>query len=96
MSSGVQQHPRFRLISFLRLGREQSPTFETVIVVVVLSCSAVFDSEACSPPGSSVYGMSQARILEGAVISFSRGSSQSRDQTHVSCVSCTGTWLLYH
>ena len=33
----------------------------------------------CSPPGSSVYGMLQARILEWAAISFSRGSSQSRD-----------------
>ena len=34
----------------------------------------------CSPPGSSVYGIFQARILEWAAISFSRGSSQSRDR----------------
>ena len=33
-----------------------------------------------SPPGSSVYGISQARILEWVAISFSRGSSGSRDQ----------------
>ena len=40
----------------------------------------------CSPPGSSVHGSSQARILEWAAISFSRGSSWPRDQTHVSCL----------
>ena len=43
----------------------------------------------CSPLGSSVHGVSQARILEQVAISFSRGSSQPRDQTHGSCqVSC--------
>ena len=40
----------------------------------------------CSPPGSSVHGILQARILEGAVMPSSRASSQSRDQTHVSCL----------
>ena len=35
----------------------------------------------CSPPGSSVHGISQARILEWVAISFSRGSSQPRDRT---------------
>ena len=35
----------------------------------------------CSPPGSSVYRISQAKILERVAISFSRGSSQLRDQT---------------
>ena len=43
------------------------------------------DSTNCSPPGSSVHGVSQARILKWVAISFSRGSSQPRDQTHVSC-----------
>ena len=37
----------------------------------------------CSPPGSSVHGISQARILEWVAISFYRGSSQQRKQTHV-------------
>ena len=37
-----------------------------------------FDSMDCSPPGSSVHGTSQARILEWVAISFSRGSSQPR------------------
>ena len=39
-----------------------------------------------SPPGSSVHGILQARIVEWVVISFSRGSSQPRDQTQVSCI----------
>ena len=41
----------------------------------------------CSLPGSFVYGISQARILEWIIISFSRGSSKSRDRTQVSCIS---------
>ena len=36
-------------------------------------------------PGSSVHAIFQARILECVVISFSRGSSQPRDRTQVSC-----------
>ena len=43
----------------------------------------------CSPPGSSVHGIFQARILEWVAISSSRGSSWPRDWTHISCVSCT-------
>ena len=42
----------------------------------------------CSPPGSSVHGISQARILEWVAISSSRGSSQPRDQTCISYSSC--------
>ena len=41
-------------------------------------------SRDCSPPGSSVHGIFQARILEWVAISFSRGSSRARDQTQVS------------
>ena len=39
----------------------------------------------CSPPGSSVHGILQARMLEWVAISFARGS-QPRDRTHVSCL----------
>ena len=38
------------------------------------------------PPGSYVHGISQARILEWVAISFSRGSSQPRDRTLISCI----------
>ena len=39
-----------------------------------------------SPPGSSVHGILQARILEWAVMPASRGSSPPRDRTYVSCI----------
>ena len=39
-----------------------------------------------SPPDSSVHGLLQARVLERAAVSFSRGSSQPRDRTCASCV----------
>ena len=42
----------------------------------------------CSPPGSSLHGILQARILEWVAMASSRGSSQPRDWTHVSYVSC--------
>ena len=41
----------------------------------------------CSPPGFSVHGIFQARILECVAVSFSRGSSRLRDQIRISCVS---------
>ena len=51
------------------------------------------DPMDCSPPGSSVHGISQARIMGWVAISFSRGSSRPRDP---SCVLCIGRQLLYH
>ena len=50
----------------------------------------------CSPPGSSVHGNFQARILEWVAISSSRGSSQPRDRIQVSCISCMDRGILYH
>ena len=44
----------------------------------------------CSPPGSSVRGILQARILEWVAMPSFRGSSHPRDRTRVSYVSCTG------
>ena len=41
----------------------------------------------CKPPGSSLYGILQVRILEWVAISFSRGSSRSRDQTRIKLAS---------
>ena len=65
-----------------------------------LSCYAVASvtSDSCDPmdcslSGSSIHDDFQARILAWAVISFSRGSSLSRNQT---CVSCISRWILYH
>ena len=47
-------------------------------------CQTLCDPMDCSPPGSSVHGILQARILEWVAISFSRRSSQPRDQTCIS------------
>ena len=48
---------------------------------ITQSCPTLCDPMDCSPPGSSVYGILQARVLEWVAISFSRGSSRPRDQT---------------
>ena len=50
------------------------------------SCVRLCDPMDCSPPGSSVQGILQARVLEWVAISFSRRSSWSRDWTHISCI----------
>ena len=44
------------------------------------------DTMDCNPPGSSVHGILQARVLEWVTIPFSRGSPQPRDWTQVSCI----------
>ena len=49
-------------------------------------CLTLCDPMDCIPPGSSVHGISQARILERVAISFSRGSSWPRDRNHISCI----------
>ena len=54
-------------------------------VLVTQSCPTLFDSMDCSPPGSSVRGILQARILEWVGFPFSRRSSWPRDRTHTSC-----------
>ena len=49
-------------------------------------CPTVCDPMDCSLPGSSIRGILHARVLEWVAISFSRRSSQPRDQTQVSCI----------
>ena len=56
-------------------------------------CPTLCDPMDCSPPGSSVHGIFQSRILEWVAISFSKGSSPPRDGIHISCI---GRWILYH
>ena len=51
---------------------------------VAQSCPTLCNLMDCSPPGSSVHGIFQARILEWGAISFSRGTSRPRDQNRVS------------
>ena len=59
-------------------------------------CLNLCDPMDCSPPGSSVHGISQARILQWVAISFARVSSWPRDQTCIFCFSCIGRQILYH
>ena len=62
------------------------------------TCSAMSNSlwlYNCSLAGSSVYGISQARILEWGAISCSRGSFWPKDRTSVSCISCIGKHILH-
>ena len=59
--------------------------FQGVCAKLLQLCSTLCDPMDCSPPGSSVHGMSQAKILEWVAISFSRVSPPIRDQTLVSC-----------
>ena len=60
------------------------------------SCTTLCNSINCSPPGSSVHGILQARILEWVAVPSSTGSSQPRDPTHVSYLTCTDRQVLYH
>ena len=70
------------------LARSQIITLTTQLcpsLFLFLSRVQLCDPMDCSPPGSSVHGILQARILEWGAISFSGWSSWPRDQTHVSC-----------
>ena len=78
-SHPVSQHP--------------SPSGRRSIAVVVQSCLTLCDPKDCSLPGSSVHGVSQAKILELVTITIFRGSSPPRDLTKVSCIS---RQILYH
>ena len=56
-------------------------------------CPTLCDPKDYGPPGSSVRGISQARMLEQVAFHFSRKSSQPGIRT---CISCIGRWILYH
>ena len=111
-------------LGFLRQGRWRGLPFPSPgDLLEVWSRSVMSNSLRPHGPGSSVYGILQARILEWVAISFSRGSSQPRDrtqvshiagrcfilwatrearsswtrnETHISYVSCIGRWVLYY
>ena len=90
------EHPAYLCLQWKEIQRRKN--FHCPLCVCVLSRLVVSDSLQpldCSPPGSSVHGISQARILEWVAISFSRGSFRPWDQTCLSCIagrfSTTGT-----
>ena len=61
--------------------------------LITQPCPTPCNPMDCSPPVSSVHGISQARILKWVAISYSKGSSRPRDRTFISCI---GRWVLYH
>ena len=73
--------------------------FQMVVSKCMCMCSVVSESlwpcGLYSLPGSSIHGSFQARILEEAAISFSRGSFQHKEWTQVSCIFCTVRQILY-
>ena len=83
-------HYCWRSQSWMSLWRPTRPPESEV----AQSCPTLCDPMDCSPPGSSVHGIHQARILEWIAISFSRGSSQPRDRTQVSHIvgRCFNLW----
>ena len=74
--SGLQNFPINAGVTFLSLG------VSAVCMSIVSDSSWPLD---CSPPGSSVHGIILARTVEWVAIPFSKGSSQPRDQTLISC-----------
>jgi len=60
------------------------------------SCPTLGEPMDCHPPGASVRGIFQARILEWVAMPSSRGSSQPGDRTHVSCISFTAGGFFTH
>ena len=66
---------------------------KSVGCVSAQSCPTLFNPLDCSPPDYSVHEIVQARILEWVAISSSKGSSQIRYRTQVSCI---GQQILYH
>ena len=78
--------------------------FHSSVPIVTNTIAACVHAQSCptlcnpldgSPPGFSVPGILQARILEWVAIPSSRGSFQIIDRTRVSCISCIGRQILY-
>ena len=92
LMSGRKQHNSVKQLSFnlkINLKIFKIYNLDKQDVVVVLRCSVVSDSydpTDYSQPGSSVHGILQASTVEWVATPSSRGSSQPRDRTQVSCL----------
>ena len=75
---------------------KQQQQMTTAAAAKSLSRIQLCDPTDCSPPGSSVHGILQARMLEWVAMPSSRGSSRPWDRTRVSYISCIVRWVLYH
>ena len=79
-----------------KLNCRRSWFFPTSWACVLIHIKTLWDPTDCSPPGSSVHGIFQARVLKSVAIFSSRGSSWPRYQTCLSCISHIGRHILYH
>ena len=70
--------------------------YTTYFVLVTQLCPILWDPMDCSPPGSPVHEILQARILEWVAISSSGDLSDPGTKLTVSYVSCIGRLILYH
>ena len=70
--------------------------YTLVCASIAYLCPTLCKPMDCRPPGSTVHGVFQARILEWVAVSYSRVSSQPRDRTCISCISYIGRWILYY
>ena len=104
VSAALELHPRGSALQTLS-GRKLQPAGYAalpwlIFVLFVLrhfSCAQLFcDPMECGPSGCSVHGILREIILEWVSIPSSRGSSQPRDRTRVSFISCIGRWALFH
>ena len=90
----IKRHPwksGFKMVSCVIKDSSYSPfdpsvCIRTVKEKLLVTQVCLFVTPGTSLPGSSVHGILQARIPEWVAISFSRGSSQSGNQTHVSYI----------
>ena len=81
------------LCGVLREDRSLVLALALLLCLVAQSCRALCDPGTVAHQDPLSMGFSQARILEWAVTSSSRGSSRPRDRTHVSYASCIGRWV---
>ena len=70
------------------MGMHSHKVMLMITLLAAQSCLALCNPMDCNPPGSSVHGIFQARIVEWLAIPFSRGFSRPRDWTQVSCIAC--------
>ena len=93
--ASVTEAPRWAAL-WESLSSDERLLFQRQTISPEACMHAQWDPVDCSPPGYSVHGILQARILEWVATPSSRGSSWPRDRTHASWISCTGRSILYH
>ena len=84
-----QGSPTFKMVHIKKKKILKKKELQVKMIIGYVSCSVKSDSlwlQGCSPPGSSVLGILQAKILEWVAIPFFRGSCWPRGWTQVFCI----------